>query len=389
VSTEQQSWWQRRRPLILRTLGFAGAVVLVAGFVWLWWRGVPALYRDAGGGEDGENARLSAVTTTRAALLAGFVGLGALGTFWLNSRVYRITARTFELTERGHLTERYSKAIEQLGDEKLDVRLGGIYALEQIATDSPRTRDQATIVEVLSAFVRVHSDPLYQYRASLPESVEPEPLEQQRDRAAEYVAQLAKPPVDIQAAVTVLGRLPDRPAVSRGDLSDASLNRFNLLQANFTGAILSEADLSGADLNGADLNGAKLRGADLNGAKLRGADLRGADLRGADLSRAILNRAILNGAILNGADLSEADLSEAILNGAILSRAILSWADLSEADLSWVRGLTQEQLTETSGDAETRLPPGLERPAWWGAGELPADIKDTSTDPAPPPSETA
>jgi len=137
--------------------------VLVAGFVWLWWRGVPALYRDAGGGEDGENARLSAVTTTRAALLAGFVGLGALGTFWLNSRVYRITARTFELTERGHLTERYSKAIEQLGDEKLDVRLGGIYALEQIATDSPRTRDQATIVEVLSAFVRVHSDPLYQY----------------------------------------------------------------------------------------------------------------------------------------------------------------------------------------------------------------------------------
>ena len=36
-----------------------------------------------------------------------------MGTFWLNSRVYRITARTFELTERGHLTDRYAKAIEQ------------------------------------------------------------------------------------------------------------------------------------------------------------------------------------------------------------------------------------------------------------------------------------
>ena len=111
-------------------------MLLLAGFVWLWWQGVPALYRTAGGGED---ARLSAVTTTRAALLAGFVGLGALGTFWLNSRVYRITARTFELTERGHLTDRYAKAIEQLGDDKLDVRLGGIYALEQLATDSPET----------------------------------------------------------------------------------------------------------------------------------------------------------------------------------------------------------------------------------------------------------
>ena len=109
---------------------------------------------------DAENARLNAITTTRAALLVGFVGLGALGTFWLNSRVYRITARTFELTERGHLTDRYAKAIEQLGNDNVDVRLGGIYSLEQIAADSSRDRDQATVVEVLSAFVRVHSDPV-------------------------------------------------------------------------------------------------------------------------------------------------------------------------------------------------------------------------------------
>ena len=94
--------------------------------MWLWWQGVPALYRTAGSGPDGENVRLTAVTTTRAALLAGFVGLGAFGTFWLNSRICRSTARTFELTERGHLTDRYSRAIEQLGNDILDVRLGGI-----------------------------------------------------------------------------------------------------------------------------------------------------------------------------------------------------------------------------------------------------------------------
>jgi hypothetical protein len=55
----------------------------------------PALYRSAGGGPGVENARLAVVTTTRAVLLAGLVGLGALGTLWLNSRVYRIRARTF------------------------------------------------------------------------------------------------------------------------------------------------------------------------------------------------------------------------------------------------------------------------------------------------------
>ncbi len=227
MATEEQPRWQRRRPLILRTLAFAGAVVLVVGFVWLWWQGVPALYRTAGSGQDAENVRLNAVTTTRAALLAGFVGLGALGTFWLNSRVYRITARTFELTERGHLTDRYSKAIEQLGNDNLDVRLGGIYALEQIAHDSRRDRDQATIVEVLSAFVRVHSAPLYQYKASLPKDAPPEPADEQRQKAVEYVAELDRPPVDVQAAVTVLGRLPTRsgPTVDvRADLTEAWLS---------------------------------------------------------------------------------------------------------------------------------------------------------------------
>jgi hypothetical protein len=93
-------------------LAIIGLVALLALFGWFWWLGVPVLYRNAGGGPDVENARLNAVTTTRAALLAGFVGLGALGTFWLNSRVYRITARTFEVTERGQLTDRYSRAIE-------------------------------------------------------------------------------------------------------------------------------------------------------------------------------------------------------------------------------------------------------------------------------------
>jgi hypothetical protein len=231
---------RRRRPPIRQVLGIAGAALLLVGFVWLWWKGVPALYGTTGGGPGVNNAQLNAVATTRAALLAGLVGLGALGTFWLNSRVYRITARTFELTERGHLTDRYAKAIEQLGNDNLDVRLGGIYSLEQIAADSPRNRDQATVVEVLSAFVRVHSDPLYQYKTSLSETAAElaQPVEEQRRKAAEYVAELSKPPVGVQAAVTVLGRLPGRQGVSRGDLTEANLTGASLYKANLTEANL-------------------------------------------------------------------------------------------------------------------------------------------------------
>src|SRR6266571_3142051 len=118
--------WRRWRSLVWRPLAIIALAVL---FAVLWWRVPLALYRHTGAGAD---ARLKAITDTRTALLAGLVGVGALLTFWLNSRVYRITTRTLALTERGHITERYTKAIEQLGNDKLDVRLGGVYALEHI-----------------------------------------------------------------------------------------------------------------------------------------------------------------------------------------------------------------------------------------------------------------
>jgi uncharacterized protein YjbI with pentapeptide repeats len=38
-----------------------------------------------------------------------------------------------QIAQRGHITERFTRAIDQLGHAQLDVRLGGIYALERIA----------------------------------------------------------------------------------------------------------------------------------------------------------------------------------------------------------------------------------------------------------------
>ena len=131
--------WQRRWWIALATL-----------FILVWWLLPQWLYRHTA---TDKVAKLKAITDTRTALLAGLIGVGALLTFWLNSRVYRITARTFEVTEQGHITERYTKAIEQLGSDNLAVRLGGIYALERLAQDSPQ-RDHPTVVEVLGAFVR-------------------------------------------------------------------------------------------------------------------------------------------------------------------------------------------------------------------------------------------
>jgi len=63
--------------------------------------------------------------------------------------------QTLALTQRGQVTDRFTKAIEQLGGDKLDVRLGGVYALEQIARDA---RDLSwPIIEILTGFVREHA----------------------------------------------------------------------------------------------------------------------------------------------------------------------------------------------------------------------------------------
>ncbi|MFE7123370.1 pentapeptide repeat-containing protein [Streptomyces sp. NPDC057617] len=87
------------------------------------------------------------------------------------------------------------------------------------------------------------------------------------------------------------------------------------------------------------------RGADLSGARLKGADLRGADLRGAYLIAADLRGADLRLADLIGADLRDTDLRGADLTGSLF--------------------LVQTQINAAKGDAATRLPPGLDRPAHW------------------------
>ncbi len=96
-----------------------------------------------------------ALDDARGRLLTLSAGLFAAGALIFTAQNFTLSRRTFELTEQGQVTDRYTKAIEQLGSEKLDIRIGGIYALERIARDS--ARDQPTVIEVLTAFIREHS----------------------------------------------------------------------------------------------------------------------------------------------------------------------------------------------------------------------------------------
>ena len=176
--------------------------------------------------------------------------------------------RRVRVAEEGHITERFTRAIEQLGqkgDGNMAIRLGGIYALERIAKDSEK--DHGPIMEILTAYVRENAP-----RQEAPRQEEAE-----------------RPPTDIQAILTVIGRRK-ATAIRRFDdildLTYTHLTRARLMDANLTVTNLREADLTRANLTGANLDEALLRGADLTGAYLREADLNKADLREADLTRA-------------------------------------------------------------------------------------------------------
>jgi uncharacterized protein YjbI with pentapeptide repeats len=279
------------------------------------------------------------------ALLAAIGALFAVAVSWSDAN------EQAELTRQGQFTDRYSRAVEQLGTvgvSNVTVRLGGIYALQRLAHDSEE--DRGTIVEVLAAFVR---DPAGRPNGTPPPNAVP-----------------PRPPTDVAAALKVLESLGGLRGVdlhgadlAGADLAGADLYRANLRDADLTGAELTganlfranlrDADLIHADLIRATLFRANLRDADLTRAdliranlsrtNLRDADLTGAELQYADLIRANLFRATLRGAdlifadladaALGGADLRGADLFSATLRGANLAGADLRDADLQDADL--------------------------------------------------------
>ena len=341
-----------------------------------------------------EKDRITLENTLFGTLVQTVGGLLLFTTAYVSYQNLKATQKNVVVAEEKQVTERFTQAINQLGSEKIEVRLGGIYALERIAKDSPK--DHRTIMEVLTAFVRERS-PVSRLQKSnrkqtfLTDFLPSEPSQDTSPKIA----------TDLQAALTVIGRRDpkkeeplQRIDLRQTDLSGADLSRAHLINANISGADLSGADLSGADFVGANLSRADLSRADLSGAclidanlsraylinaSLSGADLSraylinanlsdanlsraylinanlvGADLSGADLSGVNLSRADLSGAYLinanlsdanlSGANLSGADLIDANLSGANLSRANLISADLSGANLSGIQNWTEAQL---------------------------------------------
>jgi uncharacterized protein YjbI with pentapeptide repeats len=267
-----------------------------------------------------------------------------------------LTFRRVKVAEQGHITDRYTKAIEQLGaltaagKPNVEVRLGAIYALERIAQDSPR--DHWTIMEVLTAYVRQN--------APAPAQA---PTKEENEKA------IARgPATEIQAILTVLGRRRrEREREHEGlylDLMDSDLRGANFDSAHFEGAHFRGAYVGGADFHAAHVEKADFESAHIEGASfflayaeracfyeahMEGTNFCEAHAEGANFWNSYLGGGDLNFAHMEGACFENAHLEGVFFYGVNLERASFSGAHVGGANFILSVGLTIEQFATAKG----------------------------------------
>ena len=264
--------------------------------------------------------------------------------------------RQVDTAQQGLLNDRYQQSAEMLGSNVLAVRMGGIYALQQLAHDHAGLY-HLQIMNLFCAFVR-RPPPDPEVGLGVPNAPRLRHDVQAimdaiaaRDKSRRALEQSAGFALDLRDS-DLSGAQMDRDVfldgrvlfVSALIVQDLGPDRFRL---EFSGAQLARAQLDRANLQNARLNGANLSGASLTNANLSGARLVGANLSG---------RVRLIGANLSDAALVAADLSSASFYYTTLSGTDFYGVDGD--DKSWsVTGLTQEMLDLAIADPNN--PPKL------------------------------
>lgn len=243
----------------------------------------------------GTSGYATLITGLRTSIIACFTLVGAGITL-------AYTARSYRLSRKGQIVDRFSKAIERMGSDREYIRAAGILVMRQIVDDSPEWAPD--IGKIIDYYIHRHAQTV-----STPWN---------------GVSDLLP---DLQQAISTITNKRLRISIGEADRVDFTRLRLpgvELQKADLSSALLSEVDMTGANLTRADLFEATLVEAVLNSAVLRVSRLRSANAA----------RAKLVEATLIGADMRWVNLSEAVLSKAWLDRADISWATLQRAVLT-------------------------------------------------------
>lgn len=200
------------------------------------------------------------------------------------------------IAQESQVTDRFIAAVKLLserdkeGEDRTTARLGGIYALQRIAIDSPRDKDMTQ--NTLSSFVR--------------DNVERLPNEKDKQKSNYNLK------TDVEAALRVL---------QDQGLGGAIFPLANFASANLSSAYLGHALLGGSDLRSAYLVDVFARGANFAGVNFSNANLTGAYFVDAYVAGAKFTDATLENVNFERANLKHANLRYANLKGAYFGDA--------------------------------------------------------------------
>lgn len=286
------------------------------------------------------------------------------------------TTQQYNLSRNGQIADRFSKAVELLTAGETGKRLGGIYALQQIAEESPSYRD--TVKNELSGFIRVNT-----HRQG-PDCGPSADVTKSPDLSAATSILADKPPVDDSALAHADGKKDSRwknDAKSFIDLSGSCLRGISMERSRLEYIHLNGADIGDSAFDDANLTHASLGASGSNvmndgseyvaylhsigsgSLNIFGSSFRNAILDGADLSSIVINRpcdasrrtvwfhkARLKGAVMWQSVIPDADFTGAVMDDMKIAASafvggkfdsttsfrnvtIDQWIDLEQADL--------------------------------------------------------
>lgn len=214
----------------------------------------------------------------------------------------RLATLNLRLTEQGQVSERFSRAVDQLGatnkggSPATDVRTGALFSLMRIGIDFETHRQPALLV----AITYVTNN----YRA--PTAPRPHGCRAKFDRKRPDIAtalgfvlhriaaKLDERELSGLRGADLNGLALDGLILNRFDLRNVKFRDASLERAHFHNAQLPFADLGRACLTGADFSAASLQGANFRQAVLHGANFRGAHLKGAKFTQGGLGQTSLS-----------------------------------------------------------------------------------------------
>jgi uncharacterized protein YjbI with pentapeptide repeats len=243
-----------------------------------------------------------------------FVTLGQiLGGGFILTGLY-FTSRSYILARRGQFAERLGSAIEGLGADNLQRRVGSIISLG--AMIGAQRGDASVVTGVVCAFIRTATN-----------------TDEYRDEHSN-----SSPRADVQAALTVLSGARRRTIWWRWieiDLRASVLSNADFSVGDFRRAMFQECLLAGTSFFRC-----RLSGADFAEATLDGSNFNQSDLRRASFFKSAASSSTFRRSNLVRANLTRADLRECGFGGSRIINSTFGQAKLEGASFrkSHVRG---------------------------------------------------